>query len=286
MAGKLTQKIVDQWLEAAWQDGKAKGEAGSDDKPDFKALDPRGSSDPTKKADPAEAAARPFDAAKCSARIFNHGHGSQCSRSHLEDSETRLCKMHHEMFLKLPEGKDIACGRYNQARPTHSLDKGDALAWVDTKAAREPSKKAPKLKVGELRDYLATRIPTETLKGLNKAELQVMYDKLKSESPDSDSEEHLDETVTPHPPVEDPVEAEAPIESVINTAYDVKEITGTNASGEEYIVEIHTPSDEDVIMGCDNPAPVDMEPEPESEESEEVAEPVDEIGRASCRERV
>ena len=181
MAGKLTQKIVDQWLEAAWQDGKAKGEAGSDDKPDFKALDPRGSSGPTEKADPAEAAARPFDAVKCSARLWNHGHGSQCSRYHLEDSETRLCKMHHEMFLKLPEGKDIACGRYNQARPTHSLDKGDALAWVDTKAAREPSKKAPKLKVGELRDYLATRIPTETLKGLNKAELQVMYDKLKSE---------------------------------------------------------------------------------------------------------
>ena len=151
----------------------------SDNKPDIASIKATvgATTGPTEKADPAEAATRPFDAAKCSARVWNHGYGPQCTRSHLEDC--KLCGCHHDIFLKLPEGKDIAFGRYNQARPTHSLDKGLVLEWADTRRALPRS--SGKLKVSELRDYLSTRIPNETFKGLKKAELQVMYDKLKSE---------------------------------------------------------------------------------------------------------
>ena len=297
MAGKLTQKIVDQWLAAAWQDGFTKGEAGSDDKPDFASMDPRGSIPPPEKADPADAAIKPYDDTKCSARIWNGGHGAQCSRAHLDDCV--FCKAHN---MKPP-----AFGRYNGERPTRSLDKDTELVWADMKAVRAPSSSSakPKLKVSDLRNYLATRIPNETIKGLKKLELQAMYDKLKSESPDSDSDEPVEEPVMPHPPIEDPIEqpveqpvevaveqpiedpieesveqpieqpAEVAVEQPAEVAVEVPAEVAVEVAVEQPVevaveqpVEVEQPAEEDdpKFEGCgSDTAPEDMEPEPEPE---------------------
>jgi hypothetical protein len=107
---------------------------------------------------------------------------------------------------------DIPFGRYNKQRPTHSLDRpdgGNKIAWHDTKQERAPrSSKAPNMKVGELRDYLSTRIPNENFKGMKKVELKELYEKEKAKELQSESIEEK-----PEENVEDPVE-EKPVENV------------------------------------------------------------------------
>ena len=195
---KLTQEFVDSWLELAWRDGHRKGLDGDDTLPIFKDLLP--------KEVPSDSACQsqlPFNPSKCEARILKDGYGVQCSRSPLDSG--CLCKTHQDKFDSLADGLDIPFGRYNKERPTHSLDRpdgGNKIAWYDTKQERGPrSSKTPNMKVGELRDYLSTRIPNENFKGMKKAELKELYEKEKAKELQSDSDEEK-----PAEKVEKPVE--------------------------------------------------------------------------------
>jgi len=216
---KLTQELVDSWLELAWRDGYRKGGDSDDTLPIFKDLLPK-----ELPSDFASQSQLPFNPSKCEARILKDGYGIQCSRSPFGGG--CLCKTHQDKFDSLADGLDIPFGRYNKERPTHSLDRpdgGNKIAWYDTKQARAPrSSKTPNMKVGELRDYLSTRIPNENFKGMKKAELKELYEKEKAKELQSDSdEEKPGENVEnpikekPEEKVEDPVE-EKPEEKVKN----------------------------------------------------------------------
>ena len=195
---KLTQELVDSWLELAWRDGYRKGGDGDDTLPIFKDLLPK-----ELPSDFASQSQLPFNPSKCEARILKDGYGIQCSRSPFGGG--CLCKTHQDKFDSLADGLDIPFGRYNKERPTHSLDRpdgGNKIAWHDTKQERAPrSSKTPNMKVGELRDYLSTRIPNENFKGMKKAELKELYEKEKAKELQSDSDEEKSEEK-----VEDPVE--------------------------------------------------------------------------------
>jgi len=138
----MTQKVVDQWLEAAWRDGFTKGQDGTDDIPDFSTLDPRGPSDAKPKMDAAELSQAPHDPERCSARMYRQGHGVQCTRKHLQGCDG-LCKTHHKKFIALPDGMDIRFGRYNTERPTHWLDVQDGewtkINWASVRAKEKES---------------------------------------------------------------------------------------------------------------------------------------------------
>lgn len=71
---KITQKMLDSWLEAAWRDGFTKGVDGEDSIPDFSSLDPRGPED-GKKLSPSEAQVADYNPCKCGARMFREGFG-------------------------------------------------------------------------------------------------------------------------------------------------------------------------------------------------------------------
>ena len=46
MSIKITQKMLDNWLESSWRDGFTKGQSGSEESvPDFSSFDPRGPED-------------------------------------------------------------------------------------------------------------------------------------------------------------------------------------------------------------------------------------------------
>jgi hypothetical protein len=165
MSAKLTQKVVEQWLEAAWRDGFTKGQDGTDDIPDFATLDPRGPSDTKPKMDAAELSQAPFDMERCSARMYRQGHGVQCTRKHLPDCDG-LCKTHFNKFSILPDGMDIRFGRYNAERPINWLDvtDGDKIGWKDLRS-KSPEKK-PRVPAKEMRDKLTQLgISVEGLKG-------------------------------------------------------------------------------------------------------------------------
>ena len=211
---KLTPQIVDVWLEKAWRDGLVKGQDGRDDLPDFRTLYPDIIALDSH-SDPAELSKLSFNDTKCEARILKDGYGVQCTRSRIESG--CLCKIHQKKFDGLPDGLDIPFGRYNQPRPLESLDrvKGNRIAWHDLKKEKKPKSSA--MKVADLRDYLATRIPNVNFAGLKKAELQELYDKEKSlESSSSeggsDSDSDSGEVSAPAE-VESPAEAEAEVEA-------------------------------------------------------------------------
>ena len=208
-APKMTPAL-EQWLAnvhlAIWRDGFTKGVDGRDEIPIFADLYPevKDSAD-----SPEHLSSLPFNAEKCEARILKDGYGVQCTRSPFESG--CLCKMHQKKFDGLADGLDVPFGRFNKDRPLLSLDKeeGNKIAWHDIK--KEKKGKSPTMKVGDLRDYLSTRIPNENFKGLKKNELQELYDK-----------EKASELENPVPPVETeapvapvaPVETEAPVAPV------------------------------------------------------------------------
>jgi len=178
----LTQKEVDKWLEAAWRDGFSKGVDGTDEIPDFKTLDPRGEKGGKMKSDPSEDSKLPFNVCKCSARTYKAGFGVQCTRSKF--GEGQFCKTHQKQSDNLPEGMTILkFGRYDEERPTHWYNDPEStkISWVDTRKSGVRGKpKEKKLKVAEIKEYLSTRIPNESLKGLKKPELEELYFKEKS----------------------------------------------------------------------------------------------------------
>jgi len=211
---KPTDQQMKMWLEAVWRDGFQKGVDGGgtglvipDDMPNFLDFDPRIKDGTCVKVDYSELA--PFNSCKCAARMYKDGYPVQCSRSH-QDGE-RFCKTHLDKYNKSREhGLDLRFGHFDGERPTHWLDKvdGEKIGWYDTKKKKSRSSSAEssgtknKMNVGELREYLSTRLPNEHLRGLKKKELLELYEKEISSPHDSsdteteplDSPKNLQET--------------------------------------------------------------------------------------------
>lgn len=229
---KPTDQQMQLWLGAVWRAGCEMGIDGLNCPPEFSDLDPRLTDGSATKPDYTELA--PFNSCKCAARTYKDGYPVQCSRSHLEGQ--RFCKTHHEKFNKSQEqGLDLRFGHYDGERPTHWLDKtdGEKIGWYDTKKTNSRSSsgssnggKKNKMKVGELRDFLSTRLPNEHLRGLKKPELLELYEKEISAPPASDTDteslaspkniqevsepEHTVEESEPEPEHEKPVEETDP----------------------------------------------------------------------------
>ena len=196
--------------ETLWRDGFTKGVNGEDDYPDFRSFFTGPKSKIKEEPSYEDLEKLPFNPEKCEARVEKFGYAIQCTRSPFGGG--CLCKTHQNMLDKLPEGKDIRYGRFNQPRPDVTLDKGEPIKW-GPKKGRSKSKsedKPPKLKVGELRDYLSTRIPNENFKGLKKPELLKLYniEKSKEDSSSSSSSSEEDNIVSSQEkePVKDSVE--------------------------------------------------------------------------------
>ena len=193
---KPTDQQMKIWLEAVWRDGYQKGVDGRDDMPDFQDFDPRIKDGTCVKVDHSVLA--PFNPCKCAARTYKDGYPVQCTRAH-QDGE-RFCKTHLDKYNKAQEqGFDLRFGHYDGERPTHWLDKpdGEKIGWYDTKKTKSKNSSSnssgttKKMKVGELREFLSTRLPNEHIRGLKKKELQELYDKEMSSSPpesDTDTE--------------------------------------------------------------------------------------------------
>jgi len=198
--------------ETLWRDGFTKGVNGEDDYPDFRSFFTGPKSKIKEEPSYEDLEKLPFNPEKCEARVEKFGYAIQCTRSPFGGG--CLCKTHQNMLDKLPEGKDIRYGRFNQPRPDVTLDKGEPIKW-GPKKGRSKSKsedKPPKLKVGELRDYLSTRIPNENFKGLKKPELLKLYniEKSKEDSSSSSSSSEEDNIVSSQEkePVKDSVETD------------------------------------------------------------------------------
>ena len=177
-----------QACEKLWRDGYNNGANGEDKLPDFKIFfnNDKIREEPTFQ----EMENLPFNPSKCEARVEKHGYAIQCTRSPF--SGGCLCKTHQNMFDKLPEGKDIPYGRFNKPRPDVTLDKGNPISWGAKKERKKSTNQKtsqPKMKVGEMRDYLSSRIPVEDFRGLKKKELTEIYLKTKEKENSSSSEE-------------------------------------------------------------------------------------------------
>ena len=177
-----------QACEKLWRDGYNNGANGEDKLPDFKIF----FNNDKIREEPSfqEMENLPFNSSKCEARIEKHGYAIQCTRSPF--SGGCLCKTHQNMFDKLPEGKDIPYGRFNKPRPDVTLDKGNPISWGAKKERKKSTNQKtsqPKMKVGEMRDYLSSRIPVEDFRGLKKKELTEIYLKTKEKENSSSSEE-------------------------------------------------------------------------------------------------
>jgi hypothetical protein len=185
----FTPEFIKQ-CEQIWRDGYNKGTNSEDILPDFKTF----FSQSKIKTDTsfAELEKLPFNPLKCEARVEKYGYAIQCTRSPFGGG--CLCKTHQNMLNKLPEGKDIRYGRFNQPRPDVTLDTGDPIKWgpKKTRSKGDSVKPHPKLKVGEMRDFLSSRIPNTVFKGMKKKELTELYlnelEKDKSQSSSSEEE--------------------------------------------------------------------------------------------------
>jgi len=162
---KLTQKMLNTWLEAAWRDGFNKGVGGEDSIPEFSTLDPRGPED-GKKLSPSEAQVAEYNPCKCGARMFREGFGVQCSRKPFGDG--LLCKTHQKVVDEQPSEFDLPFGWFNKERPSHHLDQkqhGKSIAWSDTKKVSKSSTKK-RATAKEMRDHLTEMgISIDGLKG-------------------------------------------------------------------------------------------------------------------------
>ena len=162
---KITQKMLNTWLESAWRDGFSKGVEGEDSIPDFTTLDPRGPED-GKKLLPSEAQVAEYNPCKCGARMFREGFGVQCSRKPFGDG--LLCKTHQKVIDEQPSEFDLPFGWFNKERPDQHLDQkqhGKPIAWSDRKKeSKDSTKKRATAK--EMREQLTELgISIDGLKG-------------------------------------------------------------------------------------------------------------------------
>jgi hypothetical protein len=192
---KLTQKMLDTWLEIAWRDGFRKGGDGEDSLPDFMALDPRGPDD-GKKLSAKEAESADYNTCKCAARMFREGCGVQCTRKPFEGGI--LCKTHQNKLDGQGSQYDLPFGWFNKERPTHHLDEkdhGKPIAWNDLKKSKSSTKKRATAK--EMREQL-----TEmgiSIDGLKYKALTLKYNEVMDAKDTSDSESNTSDTVSETP---------------------------------------------------------------------------------------
>ena len=175
----------------------------------------------TEKSSLPELESLPFNPEKCEARIEKHGFAIQCSRNPFNGG--CLCKTHQNTFDKLPEGKDIPYGRYNKERPDFTLDKGNPIKWGEKKARGKSTTKeevSSKPKMGEMRDFLSSRVPTEDFRHLKKKELFDLYTSVKNKeisSPSTSSDSSPKSTqASPH----ETLQSDSPITSQENILND------------------------------------------------------------------
>ena len=182
MPAKLTQKIVNEWLEAAWRNGFSAGVDGNDNIPDFADLYPGDKSLIKKKLSFEQSSQLPYDATRCNARMFKAGWGVQCTRCPGEGSD--LCKIHAKKFDSLTEGLDLPFGRFNGTRPNESLDKpkGNKIAWADQKTLKSEKGSPPKKRVlaKEMRGQLTDL--GVSIDGLKGKELTARYNEVMSQN--------------------------------------------------------------------------------------------------------
>ena len=196
---KLTQKMLDTWLETAWRDGFRKGVDGEDSLPDFMSFDPRGPED-GKKLSAKEAESADFNTCKCAARMFREGCGVQCTRRPFEGG--LLCKTHQKKLDGQGSQFDLPFGWFNKERPTHHLDEkdhGKPIAWNDLKKSKSSTKKRATAK--EMREQLTEM--GVSIDGLKGKALTLRYnevmDSKESESNTSDTESNISDTVSETP---------------------------------------------------------------------------------------
>jgi hypothetical protein len=191
---KLTQKMLDTWLEAAWRDGFSKGVDGEDSIPDFSTLDPRGPED-GKKLSPSEAQVAEYNSCKCGARMFREGFGVQCSRKTFGDG--LLCKTHQKVIDEQSPEFDLPFGWFNKERPTHHLDQkqhGKPIAWSDMKKASKNSTKK-RATAKEMREQLTEMgISIDGLKG---KDLTLKYNDVMDSQQKPDENSQSDENSQP-----------------------------------------------------------------------------------------
>ncbi|MAD58532.1 MAG: hypothetical protein CMK44_08180 [Porticoccus sp.] len=229
---KLTQEMLNTWLEAAWRDGFSKGVDGEDSIPEFSTLDPRGPDD-GKKLSPSEAQVAQYNPCKCGARMFREGFGIQCSRKPFGDG--LLCKTHQKVIDEQPSEYDLPFGWFNKERPTHHLDQKQhkkPIAWNDLKKeSKSSSKKRANAK--EMREQL-----TEmgiSIDGLKNKALTLRYNEVMDSKDTHSSEEastHESSSV-PQESVQEESE-EQPEEKPEDV---IKEIFGVDSDGEEPVQE-------------------------------------------------
>jgi hypothetical protein len=271
---KLTQKMLNVWLEAAWRDGYTKGGSGEDSLPDFMSLDPRGPGD-GKKLSAKEAESSEYDPCKCAARMFREGCGVQCTRKPFEGG--LLCKTHQNKLDGQGSEFDLPFGWFNKERPTHHLDEkdhGKSIAWSDTKKTRSESKKRVPAK--EMREKL-TELGI-SIDGLKGKELTLKYNEV-MDAKDSDtgsdtvSEKDESEVVTeipsetPPSPQETHTVHEQEQEQVQDEEFKIEESVEivVNSNGSE--TEIHRQE----LVPVDKVDKVDKVEEKEDSDSEDPA---------------
>ena len=201
MASTIT--FTPEFLDACknlWRDGfnkSAGGSVGDDDYPDFSSFFSNVQTPSTKtKKEPSyeELEKLPFNEGKCHTRVEKYGFSIQCTRN---PKGGCLCGLHQNMLDNLPEGaSDLRYGRFNQPRPEKDFYKGETIKWDGatrktnkTRKTNDTSGAKPKLKVGEMRDYLTSRIPVDDFRGLKKPELTELYLKVKEKENSTSSEE-------------------------------------------------------------------------------------------------
>jgi hypothetical protein len=221
-----TIHFTPEFLEACqrlWLDGRDNSSRSQDGQyPDFKAFfsDIKVSKKP-EKSSWSELEGLPFNPEKCEARIEKHGFAIQCSRNPFNGG--CLCKTHQNSFDKLPEGKDIPYGRYNKDRPDITLDKGNPIKWGEKKARNKSTENegvSSKPKMGEMRDFLSSRVPTEDFRHLKKKELFDLYTSVKNKEISSPSSSSDSSPKSTQPTSPETLQPTSPIPSTENTIND------------------------------------------------------------------
>ena len=201
----FTPEFIDA-CKSLWRDGfnkSAGGRGGDDDYPDFSSFFSNVQTLPTKskKEEPSyeELEKLPFNEEKCEARVEKYGYAIQCTRN---PKGGCLCGLHQNMLDNLPAGAtDLRYGIFNQPRPEKDFYKGETIKWdgatrktKKTQKSNDTSGAKTKLRVGEMKDYLTSRIPAADFRGLKKPELTDLYLKVKEKENTTSSEEEN----TPH----------------------------------------------------------------------------------------
>lgn len=275
---KLTQEMLDTWLEAAWRDGFSKGVDGEDSIPDFSTLDPRGPDD-GKKLSPSEAQVAEYNPCKCGARMFREGFGIQCSRKPFGDG--LLCKTHQKVIDEQPSEFDLPFGWFNKERPTHHLDQKQhkkPIAWNDLKKESKSSTKK-RATAKEMREQLTEMgISIDGLKG--KA-LTLRYNEV-MDSKVNDSSEQASTHESPSSPQETHILSQESQESQESVREKTQEEPQEQPK-EEPVQE--QPKDESEEKPQEEPReePVQDQPKDESEEQSQE-EPKDESEEQSKEE--